>query len=444
MKEKLRGYSLALIVILLCLGFKIVFSEDADTAAGNNVNSDTLKQMQGRGEAMGEAMQEAQLKQLESKVETKKLAGIKGGISGFGNLLSRAHPYLTSKTQFDDNIYSTNTDIKSRLTYKNTLGAKMNFYGRGRSLNLDMYINDNRYQHVRLDNTQDNTTQDINLSLLTNLPVGRYNLSISDNVFSNYVGKTDEFGKKVDALQYYSQNTFAAKLGRGFNRAGFDINYQRINYAYEPEFMANSRVEETYGFNPYLKVGRKTKLQAGYSYNSVGYTHNLTPSLDSNYNDFNLTATGVLSAKVTGLAKMDYKLTNSADALHTRERTFTTKISYMASVRTSLALIFDHFIKQSSTESDYTLKDTFDLTGSHRLAFNPKFKLSLSGNVDYEKEPKQPISNKTHTYTLGSGLAYAFRQWLDFSLDYTNKRVKSNVADNYGNNTVIAKIQARF
>ncbi|MFA5411458.1 MAG: hypothetical protein WC321_06360 [Candidatus Omnitrophota bacterium] len=442
MRKKLMGCLIALTVLLLCLGLKAAFTEDSGITR-ESVISDTLKDMQGRQEAMGEAMQEAQLKQLESEVETRRFTGEKrAGAVALKSLLRRIHPYLTSVTKVEDNVYSRDADVKSRLTYKNTLGAKMNFYSRGKTLNLDAFLSNNRYQHVRQDNDVD-----ANLNILGNLPLGRYNFSLSNewNSLDEFEDTDDDgVGDAVDIVKRYTQNKFVAKLGRGFNRTGFDINYKRLDYFYESKYSDDDRVEETYSFNPYLKLGRKSKLEAGYSYNNTDYTHNLTLSKDSNYNDFNLTFSSVLSAKVTGLAKMDYKLTNNANDEHIRESTFTNKFSYMASVRTSLLLSLERYIKESSADSEYTRTDSLELAGSHRLAFNPRLKLSLSGRVEYETKPKEAYSHKTHTYILGSGLAYAFRQWLDLSLDYTNKRLNSNAIDSYENNTVIFKMQARF
>lgn len=429
MGKSLSTFFIILVFILWAIP-KISLGQQIPSLVRENLILVTLNQLQTTEEAIEEAMKEAQLKVMEEKLIEAKEKGF-----SFKDLASRAHPYLTIQTKFDDNVDSTPTTRKSSLINTITPGLKMNFRGKGRSLNLDMYIDNAYYNNRSRSNSQGITTY-----LLSNFGIERYTLSISDNYFSNYIS-TEELG--INQVTNYWKNAFSSTLGRHFNRIGFDVGYSRTDYFYEPKSDANDYTDETFSFNQYLRIATKTRLLFEYSRGRTKYPH--VPTSDSNYNNFNLAATGVLSSKLTSMAKMGYKVTDNKGAADTRDTTFTTDVGYRVSDRTNLTFTLKHSIHESATKSSYYIQDDFKLSGNHRLAFNPKFNLSFGYEADLKDYPKKAgFTGESNTYTWNFGLSYAFRRWLDFSLTYTNEKITSDVDTEYNRNTITFKTQAKF
>jgi hypothetical protein len=404
-------------------------------------------------------MKDAQMKLIESKLKAKevkeKKAKPRGRMRDFGlkYLARRTHPYVFSTISFDDNIHSVENGNKSQFQYHITPGVRMNFFGRGSSLTWDTYVDNVYYQHRPSGSAQDTNNdteeaasgnyQDITSGVLINYGLGRSTLSIYDSLFTNRI-TAREMGMDTDGVEYYWKNTFNAMLGRHFNRIGFEVGYDNIQYDYEDKVNLSNRFEETYSFTQYLRIATKTRLLLEYAYNRVKYTHKPIPSGDSRFHSYNLGITGVLSPKITGLMEINCKLADTKES-DSSDTGFLGNISYRISQRTDLALILKHIIHEEKIKANYALDNTFSLTGNHRFAFNPKFNFSLFCGVDYVDYPKRiGFKERKDGYVFGFGLSYVFNQWLDLSLDYAYKETFSNVSDDFKNNLVTFETQARF
>ncbi|MDP2923881.1 MAG: outer membrane beta-barrel protein [Candidatus Omnitrophota bacterium] len=383
-------------------------------------------------------MEEAQMKLIKSsfkekkgKKETKRPIFLK-------TLPSRAHPYLTESVSYNDNVDSTKKNKKSALVNTFTPGLKMNFRDRTKSLGLDLHINNSLYNNRRRSNRQSATSEAV-----ATFNIRRYTMSISDSYFSNYLA-WEEFGVDDNDFNKYWTNTLNVLMGRHFNRIGFDAGYKRANSKYEPNFKESDSTQETINFNQYLKVATKTQALFAYSYNRTKSPHASDPN-DSHSNNFDLSLAGVLSPKVTALVEMAYLLTDNKTSADSRVTTLSAKLGHQVSRRSNLALTLSRSITDSATKANYCLGNTFNLTGNHRLAFNPKFNLSFNSGAAYSRYPKKAdFTQKSETYTLGLGLSYAFRQWLDFSLDWAHTENRSNVSIDYYTNIFTFKTQAKF
>lgn len=425
--------------LIVILGFsltcQISFAQEIPFSPRENVILFTLSQLQERDRAVRDSLEQAKKKLIEKKPVKEKKA------SGFKNLIPPPHYYLNSSVQFDDNINSTKKEKKSDFTYFITPGVKMNFIRGGRTLNLDMHI-DNKYynKHPR------SNSQNAEIGLLTNFNIGRYLLSISDDYFSNYIA-TPELGIKKDQFVYYWKNGFGSTLSRHFNRIGFDLGYSNTYYDYERDSRLTNHTEETFAFNQYLNIATKTQLLMEYSRGRTKYTHQSASSADSNSNNYNLGVTGALSSKLTSSVGIGYNLKDIKTGDDYRDTALSAEFGYSVSERTNFSLSVNRLIHEPSTKSSYSIENGFDLSGNNRLAFNPKFNLSFGGGVDFIDYPKlttSPNPQRDATYSLGLGLSYAFREWLDFSLDWTHTKKKSNVTIGYNNNTIMLKTQAKF
>ncbi len=428
-------------VLILSLDCKALFAQDAPLLFSPRENAifTTLNNVEGmrqaqREQALRETMQEAQLKLAEGKFVRKKQES-----PSFTNLATRIHPYLTESITLDDNVDSTD-EKKGAVVNNFTAGSKMNFVGKNRSSAIDAHIDNTLYN-----NRSRSNVQSAQASILNNFRLGRYTLSIADTYFNNYLAikqlKVDD-----DDVTNYWQNTFKSSLGRSFNRVGFKLEYQRSDAYYEPVFEESNSTIETITFSPYLRITKKTTALLEYSYKRTKHNEVADPA-DSYSNDFNLSLGSVFLSKLSGVAKIDYKCTDSKTSAGTRDTTLTTNIGYALSARSNLALVLEHVIHEEATNSAYYTENDFQLTGNHRLIFNPKLKISFSSEADYINYPKMislPNPRKNATYKLGLGLGYAFRQWLDFRLDWTYTKLKSNVDTDYNKNLIVFKSHATF
>ncbi len=381
-------------------------------------------------------MEEAQMRLIKSNFKKKEKKVF------FRTLPLRtrahAHPYLTESVSYNDNVDSAKKKKKSALVNTFTPGLKMNFRDRAKSLGLDLHINNSLYNNRRRSNTQSVESQ-----VVTAFNIRRYMLTISDSYFSNYFA-SEEFGVDDNDFNKYWSNTFNFSVGRHFNRIGFDAGYKRANSKYEPNFKESDSTQETINFNQYLKVATKTQALFAYSYNRTKSPHTSDPN-DSHSNNFDLSLSGVLSPKVTATAEMAYLLTDNKTSADSRVTTLSAKLGHQVSRRSNLALTLSRSITESATKANYCLGNTFNLTANHRLAFNPKFNLSFNSGAAYSRYPKKAdFTEKSETYTSGLGLSYAFRQWLDFSLDWAHTENRSNVSIDYYTNIFTFKTQAKF
>lgn len=435
-------------IILFSLGLvQISLAQQVPFSPRENAILSTLNQLQDVKDIDGgvdgfvdDFKKESQRRAVESsiiKAQQRNKKKDKGKGFSFKELRGRMHTYANSSIKFDDNITS-NPEMKSEGIYTVTPGAKINFASKGKSLSLDFHVDD-KYYHKRTEAGY----RTIDFSALSNVGLGRYVLSFFDN-YSTYMTrpKVDVSGGRAIV---YQKNNIKTTLGRSFNHIGFDTGYERTDYSYEEAGKLGDHTEEKISLNQYLKIAKKTRLLWEYLYGHNSSTYRSSSSGDYGYYDNNLTVTGVLSAKLNGLAKIGYKAQDNKGQEDFRDITFFWQMGYGASDRANFSLKLKQVLHRPVTDSDRSIETNFSLSGNHRLAFNPRFNLSFGYEVDYFDYPKRAFYlNKTDTYTLDLGLRYAFRQWIDFSLDYKRKRINSNFSADYYNNLVTISSQARF
>jgi len=397
-----------------------------------------LSQLQEKEAAIRDSMEEAQMRLVKSSFKEKGEGKVREGPVLFKTLLSHTHPYLTESVSSNDNVDSQRDFKKSSIINNFSPGLKMNFRDRAKSLRLDFYINTSLYNNRRRSNRQSAGSEAV-----TTFNIKRYMLTISDTYFSNYFA-SEEFGVDDHDFDKYWQNTIGSTIGRHFNRIGFDLGYKQTILENEPLLKDSDSIQETVNFNQYLRIATKTQALFAYNYNRTKYTHKLNPD-DSQNNNFNLSLAGVLSSKLTALIETAYLLTDQKTGDDARMTSLSGKLGHQISARSNLALTLNRSITESATKANYYIGNSFNLTGNHRLAFNPKFNLSFNSGASYGRYPKKTdFTQKNETYTLGLGLSYAFRQWLDFSLDWAHTKSESNVSIDSSVNIFTFKTQAKF
>lgn len=393
------------------------------------------------------SMEEAQMKLLKSSLKKKKEERQKKEKKEkkektkseiIKSLLSRVHTYATVITTANDNVNATKENKKSSIINLLTPGLRMNLGGRGKSLALDMHIDNQFYNNRRRSNSQ-NAYFDI----LTAFSIKRYTLTFSENYFTNYFA-SEKLGVDDDDFVNYCKNTVNATLGRHFNRIGFDMGYKHINTEYELISKDSDSVQDAISFNQYLRLGSKTRLSFAYAYDFTEYIHKPNPDFNRS-NNFALNLAGILSYKLTALAGIDYKLTDKKIGDDSRETTLSGTLGHKVSQRSDLALSLSHSIEESASKSNYYIENVFTFSVNHRLAFNPKLKVSFSSGATYGSYPKRgDFTREEELYALGLGLSYAFRHGIDLSLDWAHTKSESNINDDYYGNIFRFKTQAKF
>lgn len=404
----------------------------------------TMSQLQKREGAYNSAIQEAQLKAMEKPlVHRASASGNKGSKVSqntfFSSLAQRTHPYLNVGVTQDDNVKTTPVK-RSDTTTDISSGLKMNFYAGPSSTSVDARIDSTYNKHY----PDGNNAQDATVAVSTNQIIGPYTLSFSDTYSSNYIA-TPEMGIPVDNLAFNWQNSVSTSLSRNFNRYGFNVGYSRGDSYYDQKNIGSEAADEAWTLSQYLRVATKTRLVFDYLHGRTTSHHSAFDSTNSNNNVYTLTATGVLSSKVSVLTKISYASTNNKSGTDTITRVFGSDLAYRFSDRTNFGFSYSGSLLVSGNKASNSVDNSFTFSGNHRFAFNPKLNLSLSYSIDSSASPKAEIFiGESNTYTFNSSLSYAFKQWLDLSLGYTRTKAASNNSDDYHDNKFILKAQAHF
>ena len=408
-----------------------------------------VQNTQKREEVMRSALQESRLEQ-ESMPKLGEVVG-----QTLQDIKKHSHPYVTLGTAYDSNIDNTYHDAKGDMIYRGIVGIKNNFTWKDKAINFDTHLNGEYYGEKTAYNNLDVVT-----GFSGYMNIGKYILSMAESYKNNYIIGTRELGVKrssgevpsvagvsgAASLQRRWENTNQLTFGRQFNRTGFDLGYTRIDTDYEPDSSENDKFENTYKLNSYLRVAKKTRILFGYVHDRIEYNKILSIE---NSDEYNLALTGALSAKLTYLLRGDYKETDNKIYFDLRDYTYTGNLAYAFSNRTNLSLNYNYAIEESANEPGYFYENILELKGNHKLAFNPKFNLSFSCSADLKNYPKNLPQGHDETYSYGFGLSYAFRQWIDFSLNWQNYVTKTGLGTDtnkggYEEDVVEFKTQARF
>jgi|GEM_PF-3113645 len=370
----------------------------------------------------------------------KELPGIGLIDSFFKKITSRLHPYFSGQATFDDNA-DLSRKKRSSLQYSSTAGLRGSYITKSaNSLNLDVFMTNDYFERHAEDNVQNLT-----LNSQFNFGVKRNTFSISNSYVTNYIAD-DRFGIKTDQLQRSWTDTLSLSWGKRLNRIGFLAEAAHAQTSYEDDYKVNDSASDSFLIGPYLLIGRKTRLSLDYQYERTKYER--MPASDSRSDTFNLELAGVVSPKVTGAFNVGYAMSDPKTGVDSKTRDFGLSFAYAVSKRTNLSLILLHTVYDDAAgDNTYSTEDAFTLTGKHRMAFNPRLSLSFLNNVVFKDYPKrQGTHNEYAIYTVGLGLEYAFRQWLDLSLSWEHARKHSNIDSdiNYNQNTVLFTSTARF
>jgi len=438
MALKIKSYAFSFVLLALSAGSS--FAQGGPISARDNLIFASMNQVEAQQKAMADAMMEAQLMAAESKPASKILRSEGSGLT-FREVASHAHPYFLLTTTYDSNIDNRRKDPDGSFINTITPGLKVNFDSQYATLNLDGSTSNKYYNQYPDSNNQNGAA-----SLLANFLINRYTLAISDSYNNNYgparVAASDD-STFDNTLQW--NNGFMASLSRQYNRLGFNLSYNRADYQYRGAAASeNNYYQSIYDITQNFTLTKKTEFSLGYQFSNAKYRHDAAISNDYYYNQFQFSLTKILTAKITGLLSTAYKKVDYQDKADYKEGIYGINFSYQPTMRTSVSLNYQFTPHDSSSPSDYSISNDILFSMTHRPAFSSKVQFTLSYEAMYLNSAKQIDPGYNNTFTFNCGLNYYFRQWLDFSLHYSNKRTAGSLATKYNDNIVTLQTQARF
>ncbi len=408
-----------------------IFSPPREEAISTSIN-----QLEDRKQALDKPIEGSQTSMPQISKKSTPGTGLVGPY--LKKTVSRLHPYLSARAALNDNVDKLRKK-RSSLGYSTSAGIRSSYVTKARSsLNLDVVMRNAYFERHAEDNTQDLT-----VNSQYNFGVKRNTFSIANSYFTNYIAD-DSFGIKTDQQASYWEDALSLSWGKHFNRIGFDIGWARGETSYEDAYKTRDNARNALEIDQYLFIGKKTRLSLGYQYGNTN--HERVPTSDKRSDSISLELAGVVSPKITGAFNMDYDTTDFKKGADSKTIGFGLGFAYRISNRSSLSLDLLHsVIDDTSGAISYSTEDSFGLSGSHRLAFNPRLSVNFSSTVLYKDFPKWEGSHNEYSiYGLGLGLSYAFRQWIDLSLSWNHSRKYSNIDTNYNQNTVVFTSSARF
>lgn len=434
--------------LLLCsaltsfiLGADLSFAQENVPVTRDNLIFASLNQVESRQKAVADAMMEAQMIEVKNK-PAKQPQAKQQSETGFSNLASKIHPYFLLNTAYDNNLYNARYDVDSSLINTITPGLKINFQGRNTVINLDAYFNNKYYSQYYESNMQNGGA-----SLLANFLINRFTLAFSDT-YRNYYGKAEvpalDDSSYDNTIQW--SNNFSTTLSRQFNRYGLNLIYSRSDHQYRPGYsFSNNYYQDVGTINQTFAVSKKTQFLFGYEYNKKTYSHTLPVSGDFYYNQYKLTLTKILTAKMTALISGTYKTVDYKEDDDYKEGIYGISFSYQPSMRTNLALKYEHTPHDAPNPDTYTITNDVELSMIYRPAFSSKLQFTASAEAQLVGYPKLYTGHEySNTFEFNAAINYFFRPWLDFSLSYKNRKDQGSKATKYVENYTVFKAQARF
>ncbi len=429
-----------------------VFAQELYLSPREQMMVATLNQAREKDSSLRDVVLEMQLVQAQEALARKQAKPKRV----FPKFITKVHPYFGSSTFYTDKN-SNIGDKHSVLGFSNTPGVKINFLGKDKFMNIDLAFTDFREAQRSVGNADS-----ASFNFFSSFILNKYTLTFADNYFTNYVAGTD-LGIDEKEYNYFWRNTFSTSLSGRFNRFGFGLGYDRTdtNYKRNVDVVEDSEnaVEpggfpggaghsyDSFSLTSYLKLAPKTTASMEWRHNRTNYLQQTQDNIDTYANSYSLGLSNILSHKLTGSSSLSYS-TNHYPGNYGIPKSigFSSALSYIVSERSDLQFSFGyshHNEPESAGNYDST---SLALSGNHRLIFNPRLRISFDCGITRTVYPKTVFpADITKTRNIGLGLAYAFRQWLDFSLGYDYTRYDYNYdLDDYGTHTVRLSTQARF
>jgi len=385
--------------------------------------------------AFKDAFMEASIKLEEEEEET--LTEIRKG-EFFKKVLENLQYFVSHSLEYNDNIYCfkdktsdminrIHPEVKLKLT---DTKADINF---ALGLSIDLYARNSKYN-----------SQEMNFDFGLKRRLGHYNLNIQNEIVKNYVAPM-ELGVNQEIFPTYWMEHFLFAFGRRFNRLMIGGDYSFRYYDYESGYSyERDRISNEWGINLEYRIAPKTYFFSQVRYGLSNYVYD--SSRDSDYKEFNFGLRGLLTHKLTGTLGFGYRYQNYKSAPDFKSATLSWDLNYNFSQFTNFSFGFKRTTEESGyANQNYYVGNSFRLGVLHRLAFNPRISIGLNTDFSYRDYPKtEAIKREDDLWSMGLGIGYQMRKWLEFGFNYSYQMRTSNVEYDYNNNVFTFTTTATF
>lgn len=341
-----------------------------------------------------------------------------------------AHPYLTVRESYSDNIYLTPDNEKNDFITTVMPGLQLQMpFGRN-SFSVGANASINRYARHSSENTDDwgaNAAGDLNFG-------SRVNLKIADNYIAGHEARNQS---ATTAVEKFKNNLASGSL----TYVLADVSKLQLDYANSYWNYKNSdfrdRDENQLSLYFYYRILPKTSVFGEYEYKNVDFTHSGN-SLDNTVHSGMLGLTWELSSRSKGTVKGGVLYKDFVNTSNGNFSTFTASadIAHHFSDFDSIKVVGARGVNETSLQGTRYSVST-GISGEYTHRFLDRLASTLKGS--YSKENFSDIAigetelRKDSVAQLGASMQYSFRSWLSSSLDYYWRNKDSNI--NYYDST---------
>jgi hypothetical protein len=349
------------------------------------------------------------------------------------------HPFLSLLETFSDNIYLHPTDRKHDFITTIAPGVQFRMPIRRHALFLTGNATFNQYSKYSSENNID-----WNVSGAGDFNFGsRINLKLSDRYLDAHEPRSQS---SLSIMEKYSNNSAEASLSYILA----DISKLQLDYTSDLwKYTASdfrSRVENAVSAYVYYRIMPKTSIFAEYDFKNVYFSTKTiaTGDLDNNVHSGLLGVNWALSERSKGTVKGGYLYKIFDDRVQKNFGTFAASIdvSHNFSDYNAVKLIGARTVNESSLAgSSYSVST--GVTGEFTHSFNDRIASTLKASFSNESFANSP--RRDQVTLCGVKAVYAFRRWLESSLEYywRQKNSNDNIYDSAENNIAVA-VKAYF
>jgi hypothetical protein len=383
---------------------------------------------------------------------------------GTGNIKAgpvEIHPFVELTETYSDNIYKNYGGFKKESDFITTLspGIRLILPLKTHSFQLDYRADVNWYAK----NSETNYINQIGGGLIKlEFPAGlSFNFSdyFTHATIPRYAKEIPGISGAADPYRElpYNGNDFNAMVKYRFlDRWAIEGRYNNYDYRYTHDYDKNGNYNRNiFGGSLYYRLTPKIDALVDYNFSTVDYKTATT------YDNTNHSAyLGVAfdpTAKLNGYLKLGWSMKNYKQDLANRNNSFSTPstlidLNYNLSPYHIFTLKGNRVIAEDvDTNAPMTATD-FSLGYRHILKWHDK--ISLNANIGYGTEKfKAPTTDADGTLKTrddkkwygGTGVSYAPKTWLSFSLNYIYTNNDSNFINyHYTENKVYLKALIAF
>ena len=335
------------------------------------------------------------------------------------------HPYLNLRETYSDNIYLTTDNRKGDFITTIMPGIQVELPFKRNLLSFGGSAIINEYAKYSSENTIDwnaNTSLDLNLG-------SRFKLKLSDNFLDSHEPRSES---STITIEKYKNNSALASLTYMLaDVSKIQLDYTNAYWKYKTSDF-RSRDENQGSFYLYYRILQKTSIFGEYDFKQVSFTNN-TQGLDNNVQTAQVGLTWELSSRSKGTVKAGYLLKSFDQQLSSNINTFIASIdgTHYFSDNNWVKLTGARTVNESSfMNAPYSITTGIYGEFTHRFLERLSSTLKFSyGNERYSNiVPGELVLRVDKVVQAGAAIQYAFRRWLDCTLEYYWRNKDSTIS----------------